>query len=489
MKAIILMFDSLNRHMLPPYGCDWVKAPNFERLAERTVKFTNCYAGSLPCMPARREMHTGRYNFLHRSWGPLEPFDDSMPELLKKNNVRSHLITDHYHYWEENASTYHTKFSTWEGVRGQEGDTWKGDVGNPTVPETLNDRDPERCRQDWVNRKYMAVEEDHPLTRTIELGLDYLNKNFQEDNWFLQLECFSPHEPFFSPEKYKALYPHEYHGPHCDWPNYKQVDEPPELVEHIRYQYTSVVSMCDHYLGKIIDRMDELDLWKDTMLIVNTDHGFLLGEHGWWAKNIMPHYNEIANIPLFIWDPRSERAGMDNEQLVQTIDIAPTILDYFGVNIPDDMTGSPLKDVIKVGKKIRNAALFGIHGGHVNCTDGNYVYMRSPVNDEHPLYQYTLLPLFHFKQTPVEILQNLELIEPFTFTKGCKLLKIKSNSPFTKGGHLLFDIQHDPKQQTPINDIKIESQMKQYIVDLMNLHEAPNEQYERFGLKKQSEEV
>ena len=76
MKAIMVMFDSLNRRMLPPYGCDWVHAPNFQRLAERSVTFENCYAGSMACMPARRELHTGRYNFLHRSWGPLEPFDE-----------------------------------------------------------------------------------------------------------------------------------------------------------------------------------------------------------------------------------------------------------------------------------------------------------------------------------------------------------------------------------------------------------------------------
>ncbi|MBW7458915.1 sulfatase-like hydrolase/transferase, partial [Paenibacillus sepulcri] len=76
MKAIMVMFDTLNRHMLSPYGGpEWLQTPNFKRLAERTAVFDNSYVGSMPCMPARRELHTGRYNFLHRSWGPLEPFD------------------------------------------------------------------------------------------------------------------------------------------------------------------------------------------------------------------------------------------------------------------------------------------------------------------------------------------------------------------------------------------------------------------------------
>ena len=131
MKAIMVMFDSLNRRMLPPYGNDWVHAPNFQRLAERTAVFDSCFVGSMPCMPARRELHTGRYNFLHRSWTPLEPFDDSMPEILKKNKVHTHLVTDHQHYWEDGGATYHNRYSTYEFVRGQEGDYWKGHINSP----------------------------------------------------------------------------------------------------------------------------------------------------------------------------------------------------------------------------------------------------------------------------------------------------------------------------------------------------------------------
>lgn len=98
MKAIMVMYDSLNRRMLSPYGCDWIPTPNFDRLARRSVTFDCNYVGSMPCMPARRELHTGRYNFEHRDWGPLEPFDDSMPEILKNRGIYTHLTTDHLHY-------------------------------------------------------------------------------------------------------------------------------------------------------------------------------------------------------------------------------------------------------------------------------------------------------------------------------------------------------------------------------------------------------
>ena len=75
--------------MLSPYGCDWTQTPNFKRLADRCVTFDKCYVGSLPVCP-----HGGKFNMdvtisLHRSWGPMEPYDDSMPEILKKNGIYS----------------------------------------------------------------------------------------------------------------------------------------------------------------------------------------------------------------------------------------------------------------------------------------------------------------------------------------------------------------------------------------------------------------
>ncbi len=286
MKAIMVMFDSLNRHMLPPYGCETIQAFNFTRLAEQAATFDNCYVGSMPCIPARRELHTGRYNFLHRSWGPLEPFDDSMPDILKENGIYTHLITDHLHYFEDGGVNYHTRYNSWEYLRGQQGDPWLGVVKDPEMPSMLLPI-PEEAphwfkglrRQDWVNRAQMPNEEQHPQAKTFARGLEFIHENHDADSWFLHLETFDPHEPFFSSDRFKQLYPDAYDGPHFDWPPYRRVEETPEQVQHIRNRYAALLSMCDHYLGKVLDLMDRYDLWDDTMLIVNTDHGFMLGEH------------------------------------------------------------------------------------------------------------------------------------------------------------------------------------------------------------------
>ena len=490
MKAIMVMFDSLNRHMLPPYGCDWVHAPNFKRLAERTVTFDCCYVGSMPCMPARREIHTGRHNFLHRSWGPLEPFDDSMPEILKKNGVYTHLASDHYHYWEEGGCNYHTRYSTWEISRGQEGDPWIGQVKDPQVPECVAARTGAgHWRQDWINRQYMRREEDQPQAKTFAAGLDFIRRNHDADNWLLHIETFDPHEPFFTQEQYKKLYPHDYAGRHFDWPPYRGVQETPEEVQHCRYEYAALVSMCDAHLGKVLDLMDELDMWADTMLIVNTDHGFILGEHDSWAKCWCPWYEEHARIPLFIWDPRCGLAGKRRKSLVQTIDLAPTLLEYFGRPPAADMEGRPLQQTITDDTPVREAGLFGLHGAQVNVTDGRYVYMRAPASSRNqPLYQYTHMPTHMTHIFSVEEMRTAEMARPFSFTKGCPVMKIKSGWGWGGGDspvfrNWLFDVQNDPAQQHPIEDAKIEKVMIEHMVRLMKANDAPKEQYKRLGLK------
>jgi arylsulfatase A-like enzyme len=131
MRTIFVLFDSLNRRSLEAYGGSAIKTPNFSRLAERCITFDNHYVGSLPCMPARRDMHTGRLNFLHRGWGPLEPFDNSFAALMNKQGIYSHLVSDHYHYWGDGGATYHNRYDTYEFIRGQERDPWKAMVQPP----------------------------------------------------------------------------------------------------------------------------------------------------------------------------------------------------------------------------------------------------------------------------------------------------------------------------------------------------------------------
>jgi arylsulfatase A-like enzyme len=484
MRAIMVMFDSLNRKLLPNWGASGISAPNFERLARKSVTFDNCYAGSMPCMPARRELHTGRYNFLHRSWGPLEPFDDSMPEILKQNGIHTHLATDHQHYWEDGGATYHTRYSTFELFRGQEGDPWKGHVGGVTPPPNDN-ADNFLTRQDWVNRLYLTDEADHPQTLTFDAGIHFLRTNVGEQDWFLQIETFDPHEPFFSYERYRELYPDRNDERIYDWPSYRRVIESQETVDAVRAEYAALMTMCDASLGRVLDFMDENDMWDDTMLIVNTDHGFLLGEHGWWGKSVMPWFDETIHTPLFIWDPRERQQDTRRSSLVATVDIAPTLLDFFELEPTPDMQGRPLGGLIATDAPVRESTLFGAHGSHVSVTDGRYVYMRACATDDNqPLNEYTLMPTHMRSRFFVEELRSIELAEPFSFTKDVKVMRIPAPPAGNPAayGTLLFDMVDDPNQEQPLDDPALELRMVELLVAAMRENDAPADQFERLGL-------
>ena len=497
LKAIMIMFDSLRLDAMPGYGYLGPSMPNFERLMRRSVSFENSYVCSLPCMPARRELHTGRPNFLHRSWSPLEPFDDSMPELLAKNNIQSHLSTDHYHYLEDGGATYCGRYSSWDCFRGQESDKWQGNckkrparfspglLSPESMPQMLQTIRSKTGWQNASNREAIVNESDFPMARTFANGIDFMEKNKHEDNWFLQIETFDPHEPFVSPDEFESRW-FDPDAPFIpDWPPYAPVKEDSDTVSNMRKKYFALAEYCDAKLGFVLDKMDSLDLWKDTMLIVNTDHGFVLGEHEWWGKGSMPDYNEVAHTPLFIWDPRSKKSGERRSSLVQTIDLAPTLLEYFNIDVPKDMIGRALREVIESDVPVRDYAIFGYHGGPINITDGSFVYMRGVSSIDEPFFEYTLMPCHMNSRFSVDEMQKATITDGFAFTKGSPVLRIPAFNPRADKvtGNLLFDLENDPGQLEPISDEAEEKRLQEAMTRLLIENEAPEEIFKRYDLE------
>lgn len=483
MKVVMLMFDSLNRHLLPPYGSAKIHAPNFQRLAKRTATFEQSWVCSMPCMPARRDLLTGRPNFLHTDWAPLQPWDDCVPEIMATAGISSHLITDHYHYLEDGGFTYHNRYTTWQCFRGQEGDPWIGQVEPPEIPPNLNGKS---RSQDWVNRQFLKEEKDFPQTQTMNAGLDFLERNHGADRWFLQIETFDPHEPFNAAKEYQSLYPHAGETPIFDWPAYDDVKESPEEIQRVQQNYAALVSQCDANLGRLLDAMDRHQLWDDTMLIVWTDHGYLLGEHGRWAKNIPTMWNEIARTPFFMWDPRHpDCAGQRRTALVQpSIDLGPTLLGFFGLESTADMTGRDLSPVLANDTPVRNDAIFGYFNLPIHYTDGRYVYMRDVVDRDQPIHIYNSMPVHFRGRWKKDDWENAELVEPLPFTKGIPVLRRPCRKPWTgeNGNHRLFDLQADPAQEQVIKDSEIESKIVRRLRDLTRECHAPAEMLQRYGL-------
>ncbi len=488
MKALFLVLDTVRRDYLTAYGNDWVQTPNLTRLAESGIVFDNHWVGSLPCMPARREFMTGRHNFLYRGWGPIEPYDDVLPRELRKAGVFTHLMTDHDHYFDLGGENYHTAFNTWEFFRGQENDPWVSRVDAVDMPEHLG-------QQTQVNRKNRLAqqrEEDFSGPRTAQSAVEWLRANKDADNWFLQVELFDPHEPFYCTDKYRALYGDDWEGPLFDWPKYGEVSESPEAVTHIRKCYAGLLTMTDYWCGTILDTLEELGLRDDTLIVFTTDHGTMLAEHRYWMKNEMPVYNEIVRVPLVVSLPHGEGAGTRVAALTQTIDVMPTVLEAFGCPAPPHVQGHSLLRTI-AGETPQQDAIFGYFGKATNITDGRYVYMRNPVNeDAGPLHAYTAMPVQGLRTWfPREVHERMEMGRYFGHTYNMPLYKVPvtgavpihhADEPSHVARHQLFDIIADPEQANPLTDPVLEEHFVARIAAHLATYEAPDEQYTRLGI-------
>jgi arylsulfatase A-like enzyme len=487
-KTIFLVLDTVRRDYLEPYGCDWVHTPAFARLAERGISFDNHWVGSLPCMPARREFMTGRYNFIYRSWGPIEPFDDTLPIELRRRGIFTHLLTDHDHYFELGGENYHTAFNTWEFFRGQENDPWVSQVDAQALPEHLGNLTP----QNWANRSRQLQEEEFSGPQTVQAALAWLETNRGADNYFLQVELFDPHEPFYCTEKYRAMYGDTWDGPLFDWPSYRQVAESPAAIEHIRKCYAGLLTMTDHWVGRIFDWLDRENGWEDTAVVLTTDHGTMLAEHGYWMKNFMPLYHEIVRIPLILHLPGSARAGRRVAALTQTIDLMPTILNLYNIEPPPHVHGRAILPALQ-GGSVREDGIFGYFGKATNITDGRYVYFRNPVNaDAGPLYEYTAMPTLFNRWPDRADYDRVEMGRYFGHTYDLPLYRIpaKGQVPQHRPGeesyqarHQLWDLSTDPAQEGPLDDPAIEARLVDRLTDHLRACEAPAEQFTRLGLQ------
>ncbi|CAN7745109.1 sulfatase [Paenibacillus sp. LjRoot56] len=490
MKAIVILMDTLNRQMLESYNpSTWVQTPHLSRLAEKCVIFDNHWSGSLPCMPARRDMMTGRLGFLERGWGGIEPFDVTLPQVLKSKNVFSHIVTDHYHYFKTGGENYCQAFHSWDLHRGQESDPWVSRVNKPAdFPKSFYGRVEPQYEK---NRTAFQSEEDYPGPRTMKAACQWLEDNEDADSYFLMVEAFDPHEPFDCPQHYLDLYEDNYTGPRFDWPKYAKVGEPPDAMEHMQKRYAANLTMIDHWMGKLLNVMDKHHLWDDTLLIMTTDHGFLLGEHDWTGKNVMHVYNEIAHLPLMVHLPGVVPDQKRISAITQNIDLMPTLLDYFGIDIPSTVRGRSLLDLIKGTKnKIRDYALYGTFGMTVNMTDGKYTYLRAPIQeDNHPCYAYTAMPTtfgtFIGSQMPDRIEVGRYL--PYTTFPVYRIPFSQAGVPFKMAQHaqlsLLYDIEIDHQQLSPIEDEALIKQYTELLIQAMEFEKAPEDQYVRLGLK------
>jgi hypothetical protein len=147
------------------------------------------------------------------------------------------------------------------------------------------------------------------------------------------------------------------------------------------------------------------------------------------------------------------------------------------------MLGHDLAATIARDEPVRTHAIFGIHGGHVNITDGRRVYMRGPAGNASPLFEYTLMPShMNAMFSPAELSDGVRLVPPLPFTKNCPLLRIPAKPRHDLPPSLLFDLETDPGQTRPLDDPGLEATLARALAAELTRASAPPEQFARLGL-------
>lgn len=485
MKAIVILFDTLCRRFLPAYGCEAVNTPNMTRLAQKSVIFDNHWMGSAPCMPARRDMLTGRYSFLERGWGGMEPFDVPLTHLLAHAGIHSHIETDHYHYFQGGGEFYATSFSTWSAYRGQEYDPLPAKIR----PQDNLDPDLTWNRDAMLrNRERFQTDLDFPSPQTLKGAADWLKLNEDSNDYLLWVEAFDPHAPMDYPPAYER---HDAEALREAFPIAALPDGiPQERVDRFyedRRRYANLLAMTDRWLGELLDEIERQKGWDDTLILLTTDHGLLFGEHGHLGKNAYHAWNELAHIPLFVHLPGGENAGERRRQLTASIDLFPTLLDFFGAEAEQAIHGRSLLGIAKHNAAPQHeAVIFGWYGKTVSVTDGEHVYFRAPASRENqPLYHYFLMPTEYHHRMSADRMKDAEFGRFLPYV-DIPVLRAPGIPEF--GIHdeiyenMCFNIVEDYQQLFDLCGTDVESRMQDLLVETMRRADSPEEHFERLGL-------
>ncbi len=504
-NVLMISIDSLRRDHLSTYADvpatleQPVETPNLDRFAQEATVFETHYAGSLPCMPARREWLTGVQEFLWRPWGPIEPFDEPIPRICGREGIPSKLITDHYHYFQHGSHGYFEDFTGFDFIRGHEADRWRITPRQPESRHLLQSKAADPHDTDGVGYNARTAytrnidsfddldETDFFAPKVFSRTSNWLGKVAPWDRWFAYIDSFDVHEPFHCPEPYASMYtdedPTDPELPY--WPYYGRIDRgQSELtdrqVDFVQSQFAGKTTMVDRWFSRVLDRFDRERLWDSTMLIVTSDHGHYLGDHGWMGKPGAPLYDVLAKTPLLLYHPEASTGRV--ESLTSAVDLYATILSAMELPLPDNTHSQSLLPVLTGDCQVhRDWALYGYWGSSVNVTDGRYTYLR-PTAEEPAAECYSTEMMnahrwFQPRSPKIDV-------EPATVPYAdAPVWQFEAPVNTRHGDPLLFDTESDPGQTEDISGSSAEeTRLVELLESGLDALQAPENVYRRLSL-------
>lgn len=493
-NAIVVLLDSLNRHMLGAYGGREFETPHLDAFAARSMRFEKHYAGSLPCIPARHDILCGALDFLWKPWGSIELWEDALTWYLRDAGVTSMLVSDHPHLFEVGGENYHTDFDAWDYERGHESDPWKTRpdpswLGAPLMGRRFSPYD--------NSRGYFREEQDFPGPKTMAAAARWLDESApHHERFFLFIDEFDPHEPFDAPEPYASMYDDTWEGPHLIWPPYvngglKQGVINERQAHQIRASYGAKLTMIDAWFGRVMEAVARNGLGKDTAIFVLTDHGHYLGEKDIWGKPGVPVYEPLGHIPLMVAWPGHEAGTSD--ALTTSVDIFATLAEIFGIEVKHRTHGKSLIPLLNgEADSVREWALTGVWGREVHVVGADVKYARAPAAGNEPLSMWSN----RWSTMPIAGMHKLRLPRPderayLDRMPGTRVPVIRQ--PFQVGdllpfwamgqfsGNHLYDLRNDPGEDENLSSSPREKDAADLLFQALRQVEAPDDQLVRLG--------
>ena len=372
MNIITIVCDTFRRDHLGCYGNDWIHTENLNDFASKSVVFDRAYCGSFPTGHMRHDLFTGTYTFAHtfRDW-KLEDNELAIQDVLRSEGYMTMLINDCPHIL--GAKNFQRGFNAWWHVRGQEFDPYM------TAPSReSSDRNKfygEQYAKNIIDRVY---EKDFVLAKTAQSAIHWLELNYKaHKNFFLHIEFFDPHEPWDPPQWYTDLYYPDWEGDEHLGPAYtpkhhsnKEMHDASSLsgeeLKHLNALYAGNVTQVDRWVGKLLKTIEDMGLFEDTLIVFLTDHGTLIGEHGYIHKRgyggVDPLYEEVARIPLIMHFPDSMDLKGRCDELVSVPDIMPTLADAAKIELSKPVEGKSILPVLNGDKESSHDYLISCGG-------------------------------------------------------------------------------------------------------------------------------
>ena len=377
MHLIVICIDSLRQDHVSYYAGERspVQTPHIDALAREAVAFDNMYPEALPTIPIRTQLMTGQRTLGRRGWQPLEPSDRTLAQVLDQAGYVSALITDVYHYMKPGYN-FHQGFHAWRWIRGQEYDAYRSqplsrydpdDYCKDTFPPNWRDL-VRRCLQ---NLEPFRTADDHFCAQVMREAGEWLAENRDHERLFLWVDSFDPHEPWTPPAEFDRYTDPGYRGKRIILPPGGPADAvmTPEEIAHTRGLYAGEVAYVDHYVGRLLQRLRDLDLLDRSLVLLLADHGHPLADHGKFLKGTDRLYNELLKVPCLLRFPGGAHGGRRLTALAQFHDVMPTLLDALGVaHDPDAFNGRSLLPLIRGEvERVRDAIVTGYHRGRDRC--------------------------------------------------------------------------------------------------------------------------